>query len=92
VDTMGTITDLSRATWRKSSFSGGNGSECVEVMSAPIWRKSSHSTANGECVEVGDAGYAVAVRDSKDPDGPSLLVSPGAWSSFTSQIKSGRLV
>jgi hypothetical protein len=38
-------------TWRKSSYSTGNGGACVEVG---IWRKSSHSTGNGgSCVEVG---------------------------------------
>ena len=38
-------------TWRKSSYSSGNGGNCVEVGT---WRKSSHSTTNGgACVEVG---------------------------------------
>ncbi|XVQ10517.1 DUF397 domain-containing protein [Spirillospora sp. CA-255316] len=43
------------------------------------WRKSSYSASNGgNCVELaGDAGV-VAVRDSKDPDGPVLLVTPAA--------------
>ena len=37
------------------------------------WRKSSYSGDNGgACVEVGTAGPAVAVRDSKDPEGPRL--------------------
>jgi hypothetical protein len=91
MDTIGTIAELSRATWRKSSYSTGN-SECVEVGHVATWRKSSRSTANGSaCVEVGDAGRAVAVRDSKDPDGPSLLVSPTAWLTFTGKIKSARL-
>jgi hypothetical protein len=36
--------------WRKSSRSGSNGGECVEVMP---WRKSSRSGDNGgDCVEV----------------------------------------
>jgi Domain of unknown function (DUF397) len=38
------------AGWRKSSYSGNNGGQCVEVAS---WRKASYSTANGGgCVEV----------------------------------------
>ena len=38
-------------TWRKSSYSGSNGGECVEVGT---WRKSSHSSPNaGNCVEIG---------------------------------------
>jgi hypothetical protein len=43
------------------------------------WRKSSHSGSNAaECVELADAAGAVAVRDSKDPDGPVLLLTRAA--------------
>jgi len=31
--------DLSGATWRKSSFSGGNGGDCVEVAVLPDARR-----------------------------------------------------
>jgi hypothetical protein len=31
----------------------------------------------------------VAVRDSKDPDGPTLAFAPEQWQSFTSQVKAG---
>ena len=37
--------DLTGAVWRKSSYSSGNGGDCVEV--AVVWRKSSYSSANG---------------------------------------------
>ncbi len=37
--------------WRKSSYSGSSGDNCVEV--APIWHKSSYSGTSGDnCVEV----------------------------------------
>ncbi|MGI5417405.1 DUF397 domain-containing protein [Actinomadura luteofluorescens] len=43
------------------------------------WRKSSYSTSNGgNCVELANAAGAVAVRDSKDPDGPILLLTRAA--------------
>jgi hypothetical protein len=44
------------------------------------WRKSSHSHSSGECVEVAvfPSGF-VGVRDSKDPDGPRLMVSRHAF-------------
>ncbi|WP_141578661.1 DUF397 domain-containing protein [Actinomadura sp. WMMA1423] len=43
------------------------------------WRKSSYSTSNGgNCVELADAAGAVAVRDSKDPHGPVLLLNRAA--------------
>ena len=90
MDTIGTMAELSRAGWRKSSYSSGSsGSACVEVAHVLTWRKSSYSggSSGSECVEVGDAGYAIAVRDSKDPDGPSLLLSPAAWTTFTGKIK-----
>lgn len=79
--------DLSRAVWRKSSYSGGNGGQCVEV--AAVWRKSSYSASNGgQCVEVAHHLPAVvAVRDSKDPDGPHLAVTPAAWAAFVDRVK-----
>lgn len=46
------------------------------------WHKSSKSSGNGNCVEVQRKGNGVDVRDSKDPNGPTLSVSAGAWSDF----------
>ena len=44
-------TDHALTTWRKSTYSGSNGGNCVEVGT---WRKSTHSGSNGsDCVEVG---------------------------------------
>jgi hypothetical protein len=78
--------DLNRIAWRKASYSSGNGGNCVEV--ATMWRKASYSTGNGgACVEVGTARQAVAVRDSKDPEGPKLTFAPGSWQAFTSRLK-----
>lgn len=49
-------------------------------LSTVTWRKSSYSSsAQGECVEVARAGEYVVVRDSKDPFGPVLLLSPSAF-------------
>ena len=47
------------------------------------WVKSSYSgSGGGDCVEVAVAPERVHVRDSKDPSGPVLTVSPEAWTSF----------
>jgi Domain of unknown function (DUF397) len=56
------------------------------------WRKSQRSGGNGgACVEVARSlPGAVAVRDSKDPDGPKLLVSPAGWRSFMARVKAER--
>ncbi|WP_411137127.1 DUF397 domain-containing protein [Streptomyces sp. C10] len=74
------MTDL---TWFKSSHSSEQGGACLEV--AYDWRKSSYSSEQGgNCVEVAAHPATVHVRDSKDPQGPHLDVSPRAWAAFTS--------
>lgn len=56
------------------------------------WRKSSRSTAQGtNCVEVARGLEAVAVRDSKDPDGPMLTFSARAFSAFLASTKRGEV-
>jgi hypothetical protein len=73
------------ATWRKSSYSSGADSECVEVASA--WRKSTHSgSTDNSCVEVAEAERLVAVRDSKHPDGSILLFDQPQWRALLSAI------
>jgi Domain of unknown function (DUF397) len=61
--------DLNHADWRKSSYSGTNGGNCVEV------------TRNLPGI--------VAVRDSKDPDGPKLIFTLGEWRAFAAGIQGG---
>jgi hypothetical protein len=51
------------------------------------WRKSSYSFANHNCVEVGTGQAMVAVRDTMDPGGPVIGVSPRAWIEFTEHVK-----
>jgi hypothetical protein len=56
------------------------------------WRKSSYSGQSGQCVEVaGNLPGVMAVRDSKDPDGPALLLAPAAWRMLTRRVKDGDL-
>jgi len=58
--------DLTSVSWRKSSYSGGNG---------------------GNCIQVADLPGTIAVRDSKDPDGPALLFTAAEWAAFTARVK-----
>jgi hypothetical protein len=54
---------------------------------------SSYSSQGDECIGVaglpaGSASHgAVAVLDSKDPEGPVLEVTGGAWSAFVRSVK-----
>jgi uncharacterized protein DUF397 len=59
--------DLTNAEWRKSSFSGGNGGNCVEVAR--------------------NLPGVVAVRDSKDREGPALVFTPGEWRAFLDGVR-----
>ncbi|MBP0449911.1 DUF397 domain-containing protein [Kitasatospora sp. RG8] len=58
-----------------------------------IWRKSSYSADHGgECVEVAP-GFPdlVPVRDSKDPDGPTLVFPAASWQAFVAGVQAGEL-
>ena len=59
--------DLTNVDWRKSTFSGGNGGNCVEVAR--------------------NLPGIVAVRDSKDREGPALLFAPDEWCAFLDGVR-----
>ncbi|GAA3821830.1 hypothetical protein GCM10022226_47700 [Sphaerisporangium flaviroseum] len=61
-------------------------------LSQAGWRKSTYSGGTGGgCVEVAtNLPGVVAVRDSKDPDGPSLIFPPHEWTRFLGGITQGR--
>ena len=61
--------DLSSAVWRKSSRSGSNGGNCVEVAT--------------------NLPGIVAVRDSKDRQGPALIFTPDEWRAFLAGAREG---
>ncbi|MFG2834455.1 DUF397 domain-containing protein [Streptomyces zaomyceticus] len=84
--------DLTNAHWFKSSYSNGDGGDCVEVsydFTDAAWRKSSYSNGQGgDCLEVSyNFEGVVPVRDSKNPTGPALLVPTAAWTAFVAGLK-----
>jgi len=59
-------------------------------VSQTIWRKSSYSNDTGHCVEVAtNPPGIVAIRDSKNPDGPVLVLSRAEWSAFLAAVRDG---
>ncbi|MFE2944279.1 DUF397 domain-containing protein [Streptomyces sp. NPDC059255] len=79
MNTEGSTDRPSHLAWFKSSYSGTDGGNCVEVA----WAKSSYSgSGGGNCVEVALAPAAVLIRDSKTVPGPILNVAADQWSTF----------
>ncbi len=78
--------------FRKSSFSGTNGGNCVEIAWVDVpFRKSSFSDTNGgNCVEIGVSRDLVGVRDSKSPTAGVLELPSSAWALFANDLKSDR--
>lgn len=62
-------------------------------LSRAQWHKSTRSNGGeGGCVEVANnLPSVVAVRDSKDPDGPKLIFAPAVWQSFIRKVKDERV-
>jgi hypothetical protein len=61
-----------------------------DYLARASWCKSSYSGQTSNCVEVADGlPGAVGIRDSKDPAGPALVLSPGSWRTFTAAVKNG---
>ena len=58
-----------KLTWYKSSLSGANNDDCVEVADL--------------------LGGGRAVRDSKDPGGPTLTFTVDGWRAFVDATKNG---
>lgn len=60
----------------------------ADALTGTDWFKSSHSNDdNGMCVEGARLpGAAMAVRDSKNPHGPALILGGAAWTAFVGTL------
>jgi hypothetical protein len=56
------------------------------------WRKSSYSNGATQCTEVARVGTRTAIRDSKNPGGPVLLLTAGQMRTLTHRIKTGQVI
>lgn len=64
------------------------------MTSSRRWRKPTRSNTGGNCVEVAlpepaECPDTVGVRDSKNPGGGEIEVSPDAWDALVEGIKAG---
>ncbi|MEW1800773.1 MULTISPECIES: DUF397 domain-containing protein [Streptomyces] len=59
--------------------------DTIQNLTGTRWRKSSYS-AEGNCVEVAVRPSLVAVRDSKNPEGPVFAVRPAAFEAFVRAV------
>lgn len=58
------------------------------IQSLPTWFKS-RRCEGGACVEAARVDGGMAMRDSKNPDGPMLNFSMNEWNAFMAGIRSG---
>ncbi|WP_406420551.1 DUF397 domain-containing protein [Streptomyces sp. NBC_00873] len=66
-----------------------NGMTATELRGV-VWQKSRHSNSQGSCVEFAklpDGG--VAMRNSRDPDGPALVYTPAEIEALLLGVKDG---
>ncbi|TDC23410.1 DUF397 domain-containing protein [Streptomyces sp. 8K308] len=65
-----------------------------QLAGIATWRKSSYSDGTGQnCIEVADltstAYHGFAVRDSKNPTGPALLLASERFTAFVRALQEG---
>ena len=64
--------------------------ELFTDTSVAAWRKSRFCNGASACVEVASlADGNVALRDSKEPDGPALVFTPSEWAAFIAGARDG---
>ena len=63
----------------------------TDCLAHATWHTSSHSATQGQCVEIALTPTVTGIRDSKNPTGGLLTLTPPQWTSFLSGVKNGEL-
>jgi hypothetical protein len=59
-------------------------------LTGAVWRRSSRSPDSGQSIEIADnLPGIIAMRDSRDPDGPALVFTLREWEAFVGGAKDG---
>jgi len=62
----------------------------AQALGAVEWRKSTASNPSGNCVEAAPlADGQVAIRNSREPDGPALVYTRSEIAAFLAGVKGG---
>ncbi|MFF1731413.1 DUF397 domain-containing protein [Streptomyces sp. NPDC058247] len=59
----------------------------ADVAPEHAWLKSTYSDPGQNCVEAAKTPTGIGLRDSKNPTGPALLLTPVAWTRFITHVR-----
>jgi hypothetical protein len=63
----------------------------ARLLQGVTWRKSDYSNPSGSCLEIAVLpGGAVAVRNSRESDGPALIYTHAEIAAFLRGVKNGQ--
>jgi Domain of unknown function (DUF397) len=82
--------ELGRASWKAHMEPTYNGMPCG-LLPDLAWHKSQRSNPSGNCVELAvlPARVGVAIRNSRDPDGPALVYTLDEIAAFLDGVRDG---
>lgn len=74
---------------------GTNGTLTMQISGFHLpqlkWRKATRSNASGNCVEMARLphGDGFAIRNSRHPEGPTLVFTPAEMTAFVAGVRDG---
>jgi hypothetical protein len=79
------------ATLRETSMDHAYNGITAGRLPAVTWQKSQRSNPSGNCVEMAElpGGAGVAIRNSRDPDGPALIYTVEEITAFILGARDG---